>query len=158
MVPGAILNVEDDNLALIAHPQSGVLEGPARGRDVLDQAVDCRRSAAVATQQTPSMWDAGAAGERRSVRDGVRSRRLVFPSGRRLPRKNVAWALRPGRDGLYPAPAEALAQGALRGMERRLQPKAADNDHVAAGGEHPRHLVEKTGTLKLLCQVCPVLA
>jgi hypothetical protein len=43
----------------------------------------------------------------------------------------------------YPAPAEALAQGALWGVERRLQPQAADHDHVAAGGEHACHLVEE---------------
>jgi hypothetical protein len=32
-------------------------------------------------------------------------------------------------------------------MERRLRTKAADNDHVAAGGKHARHLVKKTGML-----------
>jgi hypothetical protein len=73
--PRAILDVDDDDVALIAHVQSGVLEGAARGRDVLDQDVDCHRSAAGRQAADPFDVDAGAA--RRLSQPGQLARPVV---------------------------------------------------------------------------------
>jgi hypothetical protein len=56
---------------------------------------------------------------------------------------------RAGGDGLYPTSAEAVAQRAHGRVERRLQPKAADHDHVPAGREHAHHLIEEHGRADL---------
>jgi hypothetical protein len=91
---------------------------------------------------------------------GARSRASLRSRG--VPVPSLALRFRPcacrgrtclGPPRLYPAPAEALAHGALRGVERRLQPEAADNDHVAAGSEHARHLVEENRHADLSYQV-----
>lgn len=68
----------------------------------------------VARQQTPSVLTPAPLASVAPFAAACGSRRLVFSSGRAPAQKERARALRPGRDSLYPASAEALAQGALR--------------------------------------------
>jgi hypothetical protein len=106
-------------------------------------------------QQTRSPWNPVRLTSRRRERDGLAAASgaywRVF-SGRwitwvgawkRVCPRRRAGTRRPGGDDLYPPSAEAVAQRALGRVERRLQPKAADHDHVAARREHAHHLVEE---------------